>query len=968
MDIAGKVKAEVARRVTVVNRDDKHETELEVRVTKQLEKNQFSRVLRYCRSHFPIHKPVEDSLDISQDRGSLRISVSDIGQIARMCMSKNPSDVGDEALIISKEPLAQKIEIADYGISIAMKREVPVEDKEAAIKSVFAGRRLQNYRLKRRYSFFSHDSLFSIDLTIVKQKIGSNISILYNVPEQYEVEVELMAGSETPRETIVQQLFEVTAELLMVLSDQTCGDLLKTSERLRILGEYYKLISLPDNLINRFIGPQPVTLERNNLVKGIDGNFDILEDYTVTEKADGKRALLFINSMGRGYLLDMQLTPVVTDIFVPSAKLSILDGEIVTQTKIGGAINKFLVFDAYFAKGRDIRNLRLVDFKGKNESRLSHATSIVTEMKSSTNPIVSVKKFYDRDKAALILQKDRSGEFEYIVDGLIFTPVNIGVFQNFERAPITRRVGAWNKVFKWKPEKDNSVDFKVVFDKTSKRDLVVAGNQLRARLLVGRMGIGSSGLVDAYSLLSGSYNVDAYELIEFDPPDYGIGEPTGWFHPVPSSGIREMPKCIQPPFETIEDESIVEFAWDVKSRSWRPLRIRHDKVKPNAYNTAIGVWRSIAFPVNISDIVDPSRVKDIGPSGNDDVYFARETARDGSSSQAMRRFHGFWIKNKILLSNAATYASVPGEKLKLFDIAVGEAGDLTWWMENKYDVVIGVDSVNANILGSNRGAYARLSDAINNKKERSALRYAFVTMTADKPIGPEAVSDIQDVSLRTVAENLWSVPEVRPDIKLKNYYGLANQKFDVVSLQFAIHYFFDSEARVDVLLDNVDRYLRPGGVFLGTCLDAFSVDKAFRDAESNVLQGDDEDGNIIWKLQKRYSGTLTSAGSSDNFGKQIDVYLETINKTTPEFLVDFDLLTKKLATRGIVPLSKKQLAVFGTKSSSELFETTFRAYDWDSLISSSDNRISFNAKMAGAMSPSTQKYSFLNRWFVFEKQ
>jgi hypothetical protein len=53
----------------------------------------------------------------------------------------------------------------------------------------------------------------------------------------------------------------------------------------------------------------------------------------------------------------------------------------------------------------------------------------------------------------------------------------------------------------------------------------------------------------------------------------------------------------------------------------------------------------IAEP-EIKDIVDPARIKEVGPSGNDDVYFARETARDGSSSQAMRRFHGFWIKKQ----------------------------------------------------------------------------------------------------------------------------------------------------------------------------------------------------------------------------------------------------------------------------------------------------------------------------------
>ena len=968
MEIPTKIRSEVNKRVLSVLKDDKNETELEVRVSKQVEKAQFDRLLRYCHAVYPIHKPAEDTLDISQDKGSFRATVADIGQIGRLCMSSNPSDIGDDAVIILKELLAPKIELSDYGIAITLKREIPVEDREGAMKSLFAGKRLQNYRLKRRFSFFADESMFSVDLTVVKQKVGSNVSVLYNVRERYEVEIEVMSGLEEAPDKIAHRLFELTAELLLVMNGQSSGALLKASDRSRILSGYYKLIALPDNVINRFIGPQPVTLERANLVPEIEGQFDITKNYTVTEKADGQRALLFINDVGQGFLLDMQLNPIRTDISAPSAKSTLLDGELVTRSKTGTAINQFLAFDAYFVKGKDVRGIQLIDFSGKTESRLSMASKVVAELASASSPSVRVKPFYPREKAAKIIQDEQRGAFEYAIDGLIFTPADVGVFQNFAGTPITKRTGTWNKVFKWKPSKDNSIDFKVVFDKTSKGDIVVSNDKMHARLLVGRQGIGAGGVIDAYSVLTGSYNSDAYELLEFNPPDYGIGDPVSWFHPVNQTGKREMPKCVQAPFEMIDDESIVEFAWDASAGSWVPLRIRHDKIKPNAYKTALGVWRSIAYPVDIKDISDPSRIKEVGPSGNDDVYFARESARDGSSSQAMRRFHGYFIKNRHLISNAATYARVASEKLKLFDIAVGEGGDLRWWLDNKVDVVVGVDNVALNILGSDRGAYARLSDAMQQKDRRSA-RYAFVNMSGDAPIGPEALDGVTDPGLRIVAENLFAAHDARPDGRLKEYYGLASPKtFDIVSCMFAVHYFFDTPERLDALLDNVERYIRPGGVFIGTCLDGFAVDEAFAAAKSDVLQGVDDEGNVVWKLTKRFEGRLGKTGSADNLGKQIDVYLETINKVIPEFLVDFQVLTDKLAERGIIPLPRSELKKFGVASSSALFADVHRELDWKALSASRDPRLAHNAKLAASMTPSSKEFSFLNRFFIFQKK
>ncbi len=45
---------------------------------------------------------------------------------------------------------------------------------------------------------------------------------------------------------------------------------------------------------------------------------------------------------------------------------------------------------------------------------------------------------------------------------------------------------------------------------------------------------------------------------------------------------------------------------------------------------------------------------------------------------------------------------------------------------------------------------------------------------------------------------------------------LLRQPFDVVSMQFCMHYAFETEQKARCMLDNVSRWLRRGGVFIGT--------------------------------------------------------------------------------------------------------------------------------------------------------
>jgi hypothetical protein len=59
-----------------------------------------------------------------------------------------------------------------------------------------------------------------------------------------------------------------------------------------------------------------------------------------------------------------------------------------------------------------------------------------------------------------------------------------------------------------------------------------------------------------------------------------------------------------------------------------------------------------------------------------------------------------------------------------------------------------------------------------------------------------------------------SISEViPPDTQHENY-------FDNVTMQFCMHYAFESSSKVRLMLENVTRYLRIGGQFIGTIPDS----------------------------------------------------------------------------------------------------------------------------------------------------
>ena len=107
--------------------------------------------------------------------------------------------------------------------------------------------------------------------------------------------------------------------------------------------------------------------------------------------------------------------------------------------------------------------------------------------------------------------------------------------------------------------------------------------------------------------------------------------------------------------------------------------------------------------------------------------------------------------------------------------------------------------------------------------------------------------------------------------------------FDLVSTQMAIHYMFESEAKLRAYLRNVTDRLRPGSYFVGTTIDADEL--VYRVRSSN--KGDNTISNDFYKVVLPQDSFPKDNGP---FGLKYYFYLKEAigkdNMVTKERLVD----------------------------------------------------------------------------------
>ena len=568
--------------------------------------------------------------------------------------------------------------------------------------------------------------------------------------------------------------------------------------RWMVMKEYKKLVG------NKFIGPLPQTLTLQAFNKKVLAK----TRYSVTDKADGERFLLYVAPNGFFYFIsrkmNLELAPYQPR---PDMANSIIDGEF--------SKTAFFAFDAAYIRGTNVMKKSLpqrlqsvFDFvMAIRTSNLKMKTFYIDSPSGVRSyPGNTPTKFRNIYEAAGAVWSKRT-KFPYELDGLIFTPVD---------DTYTSR-----NIYKWKDE--NTIDF---YYKTtnSKTQLFLAGLDSK----------------NAYSMIpfSGNDGKGTFKTARGTVKNAIFTDETA-----PENirkGILNY-RISGPP-------QVGEFKFE--NNTFLLIRRRPDKEFPNSIQASNQSWEAISKPVLPEMIAK-------GPS-------------------TMRDFHSE-IKSKLIM----TYA----KNRSVLDIGSGKGEDIGKYVKAGSKPVVGFDLVGVEYPHPNYMNFYKMNNSIYNVKNT-----------------------------------------------LKNKYG----KFDVVNINFAIHYFFKNKKSFESLILNISNNLKKGGYLMATVLDGSLVYKALKNKNTYST-------NRV-NFTKKYNNSLNFENKKFKMlGQAVNVLVKGtkyFNKPIEEYLFNFQ--------KFMMIMEKMGFEVVETKNFSELCSES----EWCRKYMSSNEK----------------DYSFKNMYFVLQKK
>jgi hypothetical protein len=848
-----------------------------------------------------------------------------------------------------------------------------------------------------------------VDLSIIKKQYNPSYTIqqcnLFHLPESYEFEIEVR------NYIVIQESFqppEIQRYIKKTIQDVSAGiqnsDFpISNSEQKEVLREYYDIITKDSKekdylkMFNtsNFIGPSSVTLHLKHIIEPNenDAGPNIRVDYTVTEKTDGERYLMFISKSQKIYFINSRMNIIFTGCIATDDEFvnSVIDGEYVANDKNMNPIQAFYAFDIYFISGKDSRHMPFYSLeyaedkvKHQYEFRHSFLSEVFEIMKTKSvvdgEPCSTqffMKTFYPQNREQTIFdccyeikRKEDGGGFIYEIDGLIFTPMRLGVGEEKLDGPIPEKKTTWWWSLKWKPEKYNSIDFLVTTKKGEGGEDLLSpifqdgknletDNQLQFyKTIVLRCGYNEKNhgyLNPCQSLLDDKVPKNTGES-DYKPVQFYPTEPSdsnaGIANILTTKDSKGMYVMKTKEDDLVQDNTVVEFYYDKgRPEGWRwiPLRVRYDKTSEyrstgkkfgNDYSIANDNWHSIHHPITERMIFHGMDIP-TSLEVDESVYYNTNMLRN--NLQSLRDFHNLYVK-KLLIS------SVSKKGYNLIDYACGKAGDLPKWMYCHLSFVFGIDISKDNLENKKNGCCARyLNEKARHHKILGAL---FVNGNSAENI--KSGEAMMDAKSKLITKAVFGeIQDKGLDSMVHRYFGVGRDGFDISSCQFATHYFFKSKSTLHNFLRNVSECTRIGGHFIGTCYDGRQIFNELRDRDVGGSVSIYDKSNVkIWSIVKKYDEE-EFLDDDTSLGYEILVYQESINKLIPEFLVNFEYLKQIMIYYGFSLITKEEANEVGLPDGSDMFKQLY-----SEMID----------KRAGKrMNENERKISFLNRYFVFRK-
>jgi len=781
-------------------------------------------------------------------------------------------------------------------------------------------------------------------------------------------EFELIVKNDN-RQLILENIINVLKSFFMT------NILLTKKQQTQVLNDYTKLVKTQMTIPPYFnevplLTPKPITLEKTNLNNPDDyGAVSILKNYVVTEKADGERVLIYINNIGRVFIIRSSLKVEETGIIAKKeAYNSLIDGEYIDCHKRTDGSNKnlFASFDIYFINSESVTSLPLIGDNSRN-SKMIKIKDYLDVSKCNVEYIVKVHRYSDKILNDCREILDNPTNFPYDIDGLIFTPAKLAVYSFYPSLPVPiTQNNSWERLFKWKPTEQNTIDFLVKFVGDIKKNGII---YKKIGLYVGDNPISSNEIsIDEglklrydrrYSKKQYELQKEGYVPVLFRPKMYYINDMEHSY-----LNFNERGEIRAENNDKIDDETIVEFRFDMEEKQWKPIRVREDKTKiykkgiftktANSLVVAVNIWRSINNPIsremitgriNMKDGEDLEEAKKLEA---DDIYYSRSIPRKTLLSYNMITFHNICI-NDMLFSKIKKGGSV-------LEMACGQASDLHRWLSAGLKFVLGIDIVKDNIYNAKNGAYSRVVKEYGRSfKQRGQeqikfpdIAFAVGDCTLDIRTGEAGMDEESKKLLRM----LMKKDNKRYEEHYKNIVGKGADKFDAITCLFAIHYFFENKKKLDGFLNNVSSNLKIGGLFMATFMDGGSVEKIIEDNGGKIAEGRKvvDEGTIpIWAIIKRFDN------NDEYYSRKVDIFIENTQRLIPEYLVNYEFLVKKALEFDLEVVESELYSMTFEKFKMRVNEDEDKQTSIDKLILELDKQ------------EIQKKFSSLNRWVIFKK-
>ena len=670
---------------------------------------------RYMAKHGQPRKSV--LLTIISD--SLHVRIETCDNIKAYALTGNP---GTTATWYTKKKTSYTLE--DHPLRVSFGLETPVGTSNLTGKLF--------YRYAQRFSFHPAPGL-CYDFTVVHEGVGTSLAeagvLDRKSPEKYEIEIEFTEFTpervrpeldyllcqyhggltHAPLSQLTQALNGYIAVCNSVLLDQSKGSGLVSTcipalqaKSTMVFEHYYQGI-VPD--ISEILTDATQVHE---------------DDYVVTDKADGRRALLY-TYQGLAYLIykstlkedrQIQSSLVIIPTGCPGlCNNSVYDGEFLLSEGL------FLCFDVLYS---DTLVGKAVPFS----TRLAYIEAHVADRPRSKGAFNICRKQFvrTRDLGLLNLSRDKAlvrtyNNMSYNLDGLIFQRLSVPYPSNNEK---------WRGTMKWKPPSETTIDFKILPGPRQRDDPVW------------RVSLGYG------------YNLKCKYVCHI-PLEDGVPRVKETRAAVNVGDIIEC-RLVKP---------------DAAEPYWEPLRLRRDKRFPNSEITYTGNMLAIRTGIELGDLTRKRKIDAPSAPVANPMYTVNKYNRR--------------------ISNQHIYSYLSGiPQPTVFEFAVGSAQSSSAWKFAGAREIVGFDidpDTATNVIDSDN--YLKT----NNLSVRTAYYSA------------------------NMCSNLDHHPEL----------ATITSKFDFAVCNFAIHYAFQSAASLTTFLQNVARYIKPGGYFIGTYMDAKAI-------------------------------------------------------------------------------------------------------------------------------------------------